>query len=84
MGYTDPETGVFIDSRMHRRYESEAKLLGVVTTETGIMTAAPYKAVDTDHWVFAGHRSQGRRPLRRERACTSAAGAGRPGTRPTR
>jgi hypothetical protein len=54
MGYTDPDTGVFIESRMHRRYKSEAELLGVVTTESGIMTAAPYKAVDTDHWIYAG------------------------------
>jgi N,N-dimethylformamidase len=54
MGYTDPHAGVFIESRMHRRYKSEAELLGVVTTESGIMTAAPYKAVDTDHWIFQG------------------------------
>jgi hypothetical protein len=54
MGYTDPDTGDFIESRMHRRYKSEAELLGVVTTESGIMTAAPYKAIDTDHWIYAG------------------------------
>jgi N,N-dimethylformamidase len=42
------------DSRMHRTLESEANLLGVVCTETGIMTAAPYRAIDTSHWVFEG------------------------------
>ncbi len=54
MAYTDPETGRVIESRMHRRYKSEAELLGVVTTETGIMTAAPYQALDTDHWIYEG------------------------------
>jgi len=54
MAYTDPETGQIIESRMHRRYKSEAELLGVVTTETGIMTAAPYQALDTDHWIYDG------------------------------
>jgi hypothetical protein len=34
--------------------ECEANLLGVVTTETGIMTAAPYRVVDASHWAFAG------------------------------
>ena len=34
--------------------ESEANLLGVRCTETGIMTSAPYRAVLPDHWVFAG------------------------------
>ena len=52
MAYVDPETGVTIESRMHRRYKSEAELLGVVTTEAGIMTAAPYRAIDTDHWIY--------------------------------
>jgi hypothetical protein len=30
---------------MHRPFESEAGLLGIVTTERGIMTAAPYRAL---------------------------------------
>ncbi|MEX2287291.1 MAG: N,N-dimethylformamidase beta subunit family domain-containing protein [Planctomycetaceae bacterium] len=42
------------ESRFHLREESEANLLGVVYTETGIMTAAPYRVVDDSHWVYAG------------------------------
>ena len=42
------------ESRFHRRHESEANLLGVVCSETGIMTGAPYRAVDASHWVFEG------------------------------
>ena len=34
--------------------ESEASLLGVVFTDTGIMTAAPYRVTDAGHWVFEG------------------------------
>ena len=36
------------------RVESEANLLGVVFTETGIMTGAPYRVRNADHWAFAG------------------------------
>jgi hypothetical protein len=36
------------------RVESEANLLGVVYTETGVMTAAPYRVERADHWIFAG------------------------------
>lgn len=43
-----------LDSRFHTRVESEANLLGVVFTETGIMTGAPYRVKNADHWVFAG------------------------------
>src|SRR5581483_3482001 len=53
MGGRSPE-GPMYDSRMHRRLESEANLLGVVCSETGIMTAAPYKTIDSSHWVFEG------------------------------
>ncbi|MBM3739224.1 MAG: carboxypeptidase regulatory-like domain-containing protein [Acidobacteria bacterium] len=42
------------ESRFHRRFESEANLIGVVTTHTGIMTAAPYRCLDPEHWTFAG------------------------------
>lgn len=42
------------ESRMHMRQESEANLLGVVFTDAGIMTAAPYRAVDAGHWAFDG------------------------------
>ena len=55
LGMPDPNNpSVYFDSRMARTLESEANLLGVVCTETGIMTAAPYKVLDADHWVFAG------------------------------
>ncbi len=40
------------ESRLHRTLESEANLLGVVCTATGIMTAAPYRVMDASHWVF--------------------------------
>lgn len=49
---TNPEN--YLESRMHRTLESEANLLGVVCTETGIMTAAPYRTIQADHWVFEG------------------------------
>jgi N,N-dimethylformamidase beta subunit-like protein len=49
---TNPE--VWYESRFHRTVESEANLLGVVCTASGIMTAAPYRVVEASHWVFAG------------------------------
>lgn len=42
------------DSRMAMRHESEASLLGVVFTNPGAMTGAPYKVIDASHWVFEG------------------------------
>src|SRR5262245_2781755 len=42
------------ESRFARRHESEANLLGVVFTPSGIMTGAPYRVVDGSHWVFSG------------------------------
>jgi hypothetical protein len=54
MGGKSPDGSVDYDSRMHRTLESEANLLGVVCTETGIMTAAPYRVIDASHWVYAG------------------------------
>ncbi len=49
----DPDNPSFtFESRFHRRVESEANLLGVVSTETGIMTGAPYRVIQADHWVF--------------------------------
>jgi len=42
------------DSRFAMRHESEASLLGVVFTDSGIMTAAPYRVVDGTHWAFEG------------------------------
>lgn len=43
-----------LDSRMHHRYESEASLLGVVYTDAGAMTGAPFRVVDAGHWAFEG------------------------------
>jgi N,N-dimethylformamidase len=42
------------ESRFHMRVESEANLLGVVFTETGIMTGAPFRVLDASHWAFDG------------------------------
>jgi hypothetical protein len=46
--------GVGAESRLALRHESEANLLGVVFTPAGIMTGAPYRVVDADHWAFNG------------------------------
>jgi N,N-dimethylformamidase len=42
------------ESRFHARVESEANLLGVVFSETGIMTGAPYRVSKANHWAFDG------------------------------
>jgi N,N-dimethylformamidase len=42
------------ESRFNLYNESEANLLGVVFTDAGIMTAAPYEVIDADHWIFSG------------------------------
>ncbi|HLN28713.1 MAG TPA: carboxypeptidase-like regulatory domain-containing protein [Gemmataceae bacterium] len=42
------------ESRFHAHVESEANLLGVVFTDPGAMTVAPYEVVNPGHWVFAG------------------------------
>jgi hypothetical protein len=44
--------GIGGESRFALRHESEANLLGVVFTPEGIMTGAPYRVVDGNHWVF--------------------------------
>lgn len=56
LGMPDPnDPSRYLESRMHRSTgESEASLLGVVTTDSGIMTAAPYQVRQADHWIFAG------------------------------
>lgn len=46
--------GIGAESRMAKRVESEANLLGVVFTMAGIMTSAPYRTIAADHWVFEG------------------------------
>jgi hypothetical protein len=42
------------ESRFHAHEESEANLLGVVFTDAGAMTSAPYEVLEPDHWIFAG------------------------------
>jgi hypothetical protein len=42
------------ESRFHYQVESEANLLGVVFSDPGAMTVAPYEVVQPDHWGFAG------------------------------
>jgi len=42
------------ESRFHAAGESEANLLGVVFSDAGAMTSAPYEVVRADHWAFAG------------------------------
>ncbi len=56
LGMTDPADPMrYLESRFHRSTaESEAGLIGLATTETGIMTAAPFTVVAADHWVFEG------------------------------
>src|SRR5262249_34824931 len=42
------------ESRFHHQVESEANLLGVVFSDSGAMTVAPYEVLQPEHWVFAG------------------------------
>ena len=42
------------ESRLGMQHQSQANLLGVVYTEAGVMTAAPYRVLAADHWAFAG------------------------------
>jgi hypothetical protein len=44
------------ESRFHQQVESEANLLGVVYSDPGAMTVAPYEVVEPDHWIFANTR----------------------------
>src|SRR6185295_742588 len=46
--------GIGAESRLAKRHESEANLLGVVFNPAGIMTAAPYRVIDDTHWAFEG------------------------------
>jgi hypothetical protein len=43
-----------LESRFGMRVESEAHLLGVVYSEAGVMTAAPYRVLAAEHWALAG------------------------------
>ena len=43
------------DSRLHHTAGvSEASLLGIAFSYAGIMTAAPFRVADAQHWAFAG------------------------------
>jgi hypothetical protein len=53
LGGVNEDGTIEYESRMQRTLESEANLLGVVCTETGIMTSAPYRVLDAGHWIFA-------------------------------
>ena len=55
--YSEPQfapDGREYESRFDKRQESEASLLGVVYSDSGVMTAAPYQVLDADHWCFEG------------------------------
>ena len=53
--FVEPESGRAYDCRFHYTTgESPAGLLGVVFTEAGAMTGAPYRVTDASHWAFAG------------------------------
>ncbi len=54
-GYlVDPTNPACFESRMEMVYRPEAALLGMTCSALGLMTGAPYRALDADHWVFAG------------------------------
>jgi N,N-dimethylformamidase len=46
--------GARFPSRFGLRVEEESRLLGVVTTLTGMGTGAPYRVLHADHWAFSG------------------------------
>ena len=48
------EAGESQESRMHRKHESQANLLGQVFTWPGAMTGAPYEVINPSHWCFSG------------------------------
>jgi hypothetical protein len=43
-----------LESRFHRSVDPTSALLGVIFTDPGEGTAAPYEVAAADHWVFAG------------------------------
>jgi hypothetical protein len=57
LGMPDPDDPArWLDSRFHRTVGPEASLLGSATTESGIMTGAPYQVArgGSEHWAFTG------------------------------
>lgn len=53
-GSHETDTENRYDSRMDRTLVSEATLLGVASSDTGLMTAAPYRVLRAPHWAFDG------------------------------
>lgn len=52
---TNPETGEVTECRFQiTTGESPASLMGVVFTEPGIGTGAPYRVTDENHWIYKG------------------------------
>jgi hypothetical protein len=54
LDFIEPATGKRFECRFHHKVESPAELLGVVFTEAGCATSAPYRVIDANHWIFAG------------------------------
>ncbi|MDB6121224.1 MAG: hypothetical protein JWQ71_217 [Pedosphaera sp.] len=52
--FIDPADGKRYECRFHNQVEAPAQLLGVIFTETGIATAAPFRVADAAHWIFSG------------------------------
>ena len=50
--FVEPGTGQKFECRFHHKVESPAELLGVVFTEAGCATSAPFRVVDSSHWIF--------------------------------
>jgi hypothetical protein len=50
----DEEPGGPFENRMHRTFAATSALVGVVFTDAGAMTSAPYRVCAADHWAFAG------------------------------
>ncbi|MEX2541243.1 MAG: N,N-dimethylformamidase beta subunit family domain-containing protein [Trueperaceae bacterium] len=48
------QPGEIFRNRFTQAVESPAQLLGVVYDDRGIMTAAPYRVLDDQHWAFSG------------------------------
>lgn len=53
-GDTNRQKDAGLESRFHDKLESEGNLLGVVFTDAGVMTSAPFRVLDGGHWAFAG------------------------------
>ena len=53
-GSDDADPSRRYESRMQRTFEPEASMLGVATTDVGLMTAAPYRVLRAGHWAFDG------------------------------